>query len=65
MYFAGEDFSILSPFSQIDGITYNAVDTNGPESNAEVFDIDAISESFRSDVHPVLVHNQKLDLLKY
>ena len=50
MYFAGEDFSILSPFSQIDGITYNAVDTNGPESNAEVFDIDAISESFRSDV---------------
>lgn len=59
MYFSGEDFSILSPFSQLDGITFHKADLEGPTSNPEEFDIDAISETTRKDINrnnePVLL----------
>lgn len=50
MFFAGEDFSILSPFSQIDGISFQADRFDGPTSNPEVLDNDAISDVFRSEI---------------
>lgn len=50
MYFAGEDFAILSPFSQLDGITYRIHNTDGPKSDHLAYDLEAISSSFREDI---------------
>jgi hypothetical protein len=50
MYFAGEDFAILSPFSQIDGIIYYDLETEGPISEIDTYDLDAISERLRENI---------------
>jgi hypothetical protein len=51
MYLSGEDFSVLSPFSQLDGITYSAGSTDGPAGDPRAYDINAISDTARDEAN--------------
>lgn len=50
MYFAGEDFAILSPFSQLDGVTFHSENLDGPASDPDTYDLNAVSEMLREDI---------------